>query len=276
MPETVIDTMMKERINMTTQSSELIIRGALVFDGVNEQLVEGKDVHIVDGKIASFEANPAVDAAVPVIDASGRTLMPGLIDAHYHSMLNFWPVSEFLNADLGYLSIAAAKFAGETLLRGFTTVRDVGGNSFPIARATDEGMISGPRMYPSGAFISQSSGHGDFRGPLEVPTNAGDSLDYMQRVGHTLIADGVPEVIKRTREVLRMGATQVKAMAGGGVTSLYDPLDVTEYTFEEMKAIVDVAKSWNTYVAIHVNTAAAIQQWLRCRRDVGGARLLHR
>jgi len=94
-----------------------------------------------------------------------------------------------------------------------------------------------------------------------VPENPATPLDYFQRVGHTLIADGVPEVIKRSREILRMGASQIKAMAGGGVSSLYDPLDVTEYTFEEAKAIVDVARTWNTYVAIHANTDAAIRMW---------------
>jgi len=168
-----------------------------------------------------------------------------------------------MSSDFGLLSVAAVKPAHDCLLRGFTTVRDVGGNCFPISRATDEGMIDGPRVYPSGGYITQTSGHGDFRGPLEVPANDSTPLDYFQRTGHTLIADGVPEVIKRTREVLRMGATQIKAMAGGGVTSLYDPLDVTEYTFEEMKAICDVAKTWNTYVAIHVNTDAAIQLWIK-------------
>jgi len=147
-------------------------------------------------------------------------------------------------------------------MRGFTTVRDVGGNCFSISKATDEGLIDGPRIYPSGGYIGQTSGHGDFRGPNDVPENPGTPLDYFQRVGHTLIADGVPEVMKRTREVLRMGATQIKVMAGGGVTSLYDPLDVTEYTLEELKAIVDVARTWNTYVMIHVNTDAAIQQAL--------------
>jgi imidazolonepropionase-like amidohydrolase len=102
-----------------------------------------------------------------------------------------------------------------------------------------------------------------FRGPNDVPENSGTPLDYMQRTGHTLIADGVPEVTKRTREAFRMGATQIKAMGGGGVGSIYDPLDVTQYTFEEMKAICDVAATWNTYVAIHVNTDAAIQQWIK-------------
>ena len=254
-----------------SSSPELLIRGAKVFDGVNERLIEDKNVLIRDGRIVSFDRDAAVGSSGEVIEADGRTLMPGLIDAHYHSMFNFWPISRVLNTDFGLLSIAAAKAAGETLLRGFTTVRDVGGNCFPVARATDAGLIDGPRVYPSGAMISQSGGHGDFRGPHVVPANATDPLDYLQRVGHFLLADGVPEVIKRTREVLRMGATQVKAMAGGGVASLYDPLDVTEYTFEEMKAIVDVAKSWNTYVAVHVNTDAAIRQWL----DAGALSVEH-
>ena len=97
---------------------------------------------------------------------------------------------------------------------------------------------------------------------MDVPENPGIPLDYNQRVGHTVIADGVPAVIKRTRENLRSGATQIKAMGGGGVTSLYDPLDVTEYTFEEAKAIVDVAKTFNTYVAVHINTKDAIKMWV--------------
>jgi len=240
----------------------ILINHANIFDGENEQLSNGMSVLVEGNEISRIAKSISTPPGATVIDAGGKVLMPGLIDNHYHAMFNFWPVSKVLSSDFGYLSIAAAKAANETLLRGFTTVRDVGGNCFPISRGTDDGLIHGPRVYPCGGYISQSSGHGDFRGPLDVPSENGAPLDYFQRVGHTLIADGVPEVIKRTREVLRMGATQIKAMAGGGVSSLYDPLDVTEYTFEEMKAIVDVAKSWNTYVAIHVNTDAAIRQWV--------------
>jgi len=147
-------------------------------------------------------------------------------------------------------------------MRGFTTVRDAGGPALPIAKAVNSGLIDGPRIYPSGPPISQTSGHGDFRDPLTIPEDNDAPLDYLQKTGHTLIADGVPEVIKRTREALRMGASQIKAMAGGGVASYYDPLDVTEYTFEEAKAIVDVASTWHTYVMIHANTDAAIKQWV--------------
>ena len=233
-----------------------------VFDGVHEKLIKNANVVVTGNKISAVSTEPLAVAGGRVIDGGGRTLMPGLIDAHWHTMFNFSPVSNTLGSSFGYLSVAAAKASGDTLMRGFTTVRDVGGNSFGVKRAIDEGIAAGPRIYPSGAYISQTAGHGDFRGPNDVPVNPGDALDYQQRVGETLIADGVPEVIKRTREVLRMGASQVKAMGGGGVSSLYDPLDVTEYTFEEAKAIVDVAKTWNTYVAVHINTKEAIKMWV--------------
>jgi imidazolonepropionase-like amidohydrolase len=195
-----------------------------------------------------------------VIDAKGRVLMPGLIDAHWHSLFATVPQAKLFQSDMAYINLYAAKANEDALSRGFTSVGDVGSNVFGLKKATDEGLVAGPRIYPSGGYISQKSGHGDMRGPLDVPTNDGTPLDYLQRTGNTLIADGVPEVIKRTREVLRMGATQIKVMAGGGVSSLYDPLDVTQYTFEEMKAIVDVAKTWNTYVMVHANTDADIRQ----------------
>lgn len=201
------------------------------------------------------------EVKVKVIDGKGRTLMPGLIDAHWHIMFSVVPISTMMSTDLGYLSIAAAKGSRETLLRGFTSVRDAGGNVFGVKRAIDEGLVDGPRVYPSGPYIGQTSGHGDFRGPNDVPEATGTPLNYIQRT-HSFIADGVPDVLKRTREILRMGASQIKAHAGGGVSSMYDPLDVTQYTFEEAKAICDVAKTWNTYVMIHVNTDAAIKQWV--------------
>jgi len=250
--------------------SQILIQNVAIFDGVNEKLAKGMSVLVEGNKIAKIAKSIPAPAAT-VIDAKGKVLMPGLTDAHWHTMFNFWPISKILSADFGLHSIAASKAARETLMRGFTTVRDVGGNSFPIFRATNAGLIDGPRIYPSGAYISQTSGHGDFRGPNDVPENPGTPLDYAQRVGHTLIADGVPEVIKRSREVLRMGATQIKVMAGGGVSSLYDPLDVTQYTFDEMKAAVEVAKSWNTYVAIHANTDAAIRLWI----DAGAMSVEH-
>jgi imidazolonepropionase-like amidohydrolase len=251
-----------------------LIRNVRIFDGETNRLQENMHVLIRGNRIETISAEPLAviqTTTVTMIDAKGKVLMPGLTDAHWHSMFNFWPISKILSADFGLHSIAASKAARETLMRGFTTVRDVGGNCFPLFRAINSGLIDGPRIYPSGGYIGQTSGHGDFRGPNDVPENPGMPLDYSQRIGHTLIADGVPDVLKRTREVLRMGATQIKAMAGGGVSSLYDPLDVTEYTFDEMKAVVEVAKSWNTYVAIHANTDAAIRLWI----DAGAKSVEH-
>jgi len=267
----MLATAMPTMAQQSTPVTSVLITNANIFDGTNDKLGVGMSVLVEGNKIARIAKSIPEPAGATVIDAKGKVLMPGLTDAHWHSMFNFWPISKVLSADFGLLSIAASKAAQETLMRGFTTVRDVGGNSFPVYRAVNSGLTAGPRIYPSGGYISQTSGHGDFRGPNDVPENPGTPLDYAQRVGHTLIADGVPEVIKRSREVLRMGATQIKAMAGGGVSSLYDPLDVTEYTFDEMKAIVEVANSWNTYVAIHANTDAAIRLWV----DAGAKTVEH-
>ncbi|MGE0056327.1 MAG: amidohydrolase family protein [Hyphomicrobium sp.] len=242
-----------------------------VFDGVNEKRIENANVLVEGNLIKQVSTSPIGAQGATVIDGGGRTLMPGLIDAHWHTMLSFWPLSKVLNVNFGYLSIAAANASRGTLLRGFTTVRDAGGNVFGVKNAIDAGLAEGPRIYPAGPYIGQTSGHGDFRGPNDVPENPGTPLDYQQRMGNTLIADGVPEVIKRTREALRMGASQIKVMGGGGVSSLYDPLDVTEYTFEEMKAVVDVAKTWNTYVMVHVNTKEAVRQWI----DAGAMSMEH-
>jgi imidazolonepropionase-like amidohydrolase len=236
-----------------------------VFDGKSDKLIKA-DVLVEGNLIKQISKEPLFIAQIEgntIIDGQGMTLMPGLIDNHWHTVFNFWPVSKILNTDLAHLGITAGHHSGKTLLRGFTTVRDVGGNSFGVKKAIDEGTIFGPRIYPSGPTISQTSGHGDFLAPNAVPSNPDQALDYIQRTGHTLIADGVPEVTKRTREALRMGATQIKVMAGGGVTSLYDPLDVTQYTKAEAEAIVEVAATWNTYVTIHANTDDAIQMWIK-------------
>lgn len=247
-------------IALETKPDATLIQNVKIFDGKNEKLTEPMSVLVEGNKIAKIAPTIPAPAGARVIDAKGRTLMPGLIDNHWHSLFATVPQAKLLVSDLEYISLYAARGNEDALLRGFTTVRDVGGNVFGLKKATDEGLVAGPRIYPSGGYISQTAGHGDFRGPLDVPANDGAPLDYLQRTGNTLIADGVPEVIKRTREVLRMGASQIKLMAGGGVSSLYDPLDVTQYTLEEMKAVVDVARTWNTYVLVHANTDASIRQ----------------
>jgi len=242
----------------TKTNSAVLITNANIFDGQNENLAMGMSVLIEGNKITKIAKSISAPEGATVLDANGKTLMPGLTDAHWHVMFNTPSIPMLMNTDFQYLSLVGAKSCHDVLMQGFTTVRDVGGNPFGIKKAIDQGMIDGPRIYPSGPMISQTSGHSDNRSPNdpEVPI-------YLEKMHMLAVADGVPDVIKMVRENLRMGATQIKIAAGGGVSSNYDPLDVTEYTFEEMKAAVDVAKTWNTYVAIHANTDDAIQMGIK-------------
>ena len=241
-------------------SQKILFTNVHVFNGVDEERLMNANV-LVDGKLIkdiSTEALAAENAIV--IDGKGRTLMPGLIDMHWHSAYASIPMQLGLNADHAYHLLLGAKSNEQALLRGFTTVRDVGGNVFSLATLTDSGLYDGPRIFPSGPAISQTSGHTDFRAATAVPAEMNAPLIYMERVGHVMVADGVPEVLKRTREALRMGATQIKINSGGGVSSSFDPLDVTQFTVEETKAAVAAAADWNTYVATHTFTDDATQR----------------
>lgn len=194
-----------------------------------------------------------------LIDGKGRTLMPGMIDAHTHIMFASVSQMDVLMGDIGYVNIAAGKAAEEMLLRGFTSIRDLGGPVFGLKRAIDRGLVPGPRIWPSGAFISQSGGHGDFRLPNDMPARPGD-FTYTERVGGAAIADNPDVVRQRARELLALGASQIKLMAGGGVSSNYDPLDVTQYTVPELRAAVEAAENWGTYVTVHAYTPRAVRQ----------------
>ena len=239
--------------------TQILIKNCKVFDGVNEKLQEGMDV-LVEGKlIKNIAKNISANADATIIDGGGKTLIPGLIDVHWHSYYAYAPQSVLAVGDMSEVAIHGFIGAEKTLMRGFTTVRDVGGNPFAVKKFTDSGEHPGPRLYISGPPISQTSGHFDFRGKNDVPRNSTDPMTYWERNSLIMVADGVDEVIRRSRENLRAGATQLKIAGGGGVSSTYDALDVQEYTFEEMKAVADVAKTWNTYVAAHIFTDEATQ-----------------
>lgn len=245
---------------VAASTESTVFRDVDLFDGRAERLRTNVDVLVRDGLVAEIGEDLEIEGEVREIDGDGHVLMPGLIDMHWHAVLSTLPLPVLLTSDLGYLTLVGAKANEDVLMRGFTTVRDTGGNVQAIKRATDEGLIDGPRIFPSNAMIGQTGGHGDFRGPNDVPDAAGGTLDYFAKSGHSYIADGVPAVIQRAREVFRSGATQIKVMAGGGVSSTYDPIDVTQYTPAEMRAIVEVAESYNTYVTVHAFTDAAVQQ----------------
>jgi imidazolonepropionase-like amidohydrolase len=234
-----------------------------VFDSVAGR-IDGRrfDVTIGQGTITSVRPAGPVrpeESGGGRIDGTGKTLIPGLIDAHWHTAFTTVPAVVASMSEIGYVFAKAVVSVRDTLMRGFTTVRDLGGPSFGIKQAIDEGAIPGPRIYPSGAFISQTGGHGDFRLPSEIPRGVAGHLSYSEIIGAAVIADGEAEVLRGTREMLRRGASQIKLMAGGGVASNYDPLDVSQYTEREIRVAVDAAENWGTYVTVHAYTPRAVR-----------------
>lgn len=242
-----------------SNAKTILIKNVELFNGFEQNTMKA-NLLIVDNLIQTISTSEiaADPSSVQVIDGQGKLVMPGLIDAHVHLLFESVPQSQAMLADYAMLNLMAAESAEKQLLRGFTTVRDLGGGALTLARAIDMKIVNGPRVFASGAFISQTGGHGDFGLPTDVPRKAGE-MSYAEENGMMAIADGVDQVLLRSREQLRQGATQLKLMAGGGVASNFDPLDVTQYTAEEFAAAVSAAENWGTYVTVHAYTPKAIQ-----------------
>lgn len=242
----------------------VLFRNVAIFDGVSAELLRGRQVLVAgDTIVAVVPQDSRVDGA-RVIDGGGRTLMPGLIDAHWHAMLANISELAAMTADIGFIHLAAGHEAERTLMRGFTSVRDTGGPSFGLKLAIDHGLVAGPRIFPSGAMISQSGGHGDFRLRSELPRGSGSPLSVAEKAGVAMIADGADEVLRRVREQLLLGASQIKIVTGGGVTSNYDPLDGNQFSEAEIRAGVAAAKDWGSYVCTHVYLPAGINRAIDC------------
>ena len=241
-------------LSAQSTTAEVVFRNVQVFNGTSEQVSDPTTVIVRGNTIAAIglEAKPQSEDAT-VIEGRGRTLIPGLIDNHVHMMFNSLSPAQMASPDMGLEKIMqlSAVQAQAMLLRGFTAVRDVGGPSFELKRLIDSGKIKGPRIWPSGPMISQTSGHADLRGPSEPSRRFSGKMSKAEEVWASVIADGRDEVLTAVRENLRMGASQIKIAAGGGTSSEFDPLDVTQYTLDEMKAAVDAADDWNTYVTVH-------------------------
>ncbi len=247
---------------------------ANVFDGTTDGLSPHRNV-LVEGNVIGAISEASIEVPGPTrrINCTGKTLMPGLIDGHCHLAIpdHFDAIEKSYTA--GDLHLGAAVAARHMILDGFTTGRDMGGPAFALKRNIDAGRFIGPRIYPSGAFISQTSGHGDFRHRSDPHPGLCkcEAAANFHRFGIGQIADGDAEVLMATRQNLMQGASQIKIMAGGGGASAYDPIDVAQYTEHEMKAAVDAARDWNTYVGAHIFTDKAIRRFV----GAGGKSIEH-
>jgi imidazolonepropionase-like amidohydrolase len=228
---------------------------ATVFDSIAGALRPNATVVVEGERIADVlhDATRVDDARA--VDLAGRTLLPGLIDAHVHVTST---VPDFLRLAMSPASLIAAQskdILEGMLARGFTTVRDAAGADHGLVEAVERGHFAGPRLFIAGQAISQTGGHGDVR-PIGVRKNILCSCAGLGMLG--LIADGVGEVRRAAREQIRTGAHQIKVMAGGGVSSPTDPIDGTQYSMEELRAICEEAEAANTYVMAHAYSPRSI------------------
>ncbi|MCB1287945.1 MAG: amidohydrolase family protein [Mycobacterium sp.] len=245
---------------MSAAGGRVLIKNVDIFDGLRDRLTSG---HVLlEGRtIAAVEASPISESGVStVIDGAGRVLMPGMIDAHAHLVGMANTMVDLMMATQTQLAAATLARAKDTLLRGFTTVRDMGGDTVGIKKVIDAEPPLGPRIYPSQAAISQTAGHGDFGFVYERPTALGGRESRAEAIGFMRVADGPDRVLAAVREQLKLGASQIKLMAGGGAASLYDPLSTVQFTSAELRAAVQAASDYGTYVSTHVYNVTGIRR----------------
>ena len=242
------------------KGAQVLFTNVHVFDGVSEKRVENANVLVEDNLIKQISADTITADGATVIHGGGGTLMPGIIEAHGHLSLAAASVADLLTQLPDYIAIVTATQAEVMLMNGVTTARDMAGAVFGVKKAIDEGLIPGPRIYPSGPMICQTSGHLDFRFPNQANPSLGGPVPTSDLNHYSALVDGVPKMLATAREQLRLGASQIKLAIGGGVSSPTDPIDVTEFTKEEIAAAVAAAENWGTYVTVHGYTDRAVNQ----------------
>ncbi len=238
----------------------VVFEDATILDCTGRDPQPGARVIVENGRIDRIQAKAAHQPRdARVIDCQGGTLMPGLLDAHVHlSSIDLDPLTEAALPP-AVIALRIAREIEATLDAGFTTVRDAGGLDWGFKEAVRLGLIRGPRIFISGAFISQTGGHGDHRARssrVTFPTVPGLTSE-------TILADGADEVRRAAREVLRRGADQVKLMASGGAASPSDELDHVQFSVEELGAAVEAARAVGSYVLAHAYGPQAIQNCLK-------------
>jgi imidazolonepropionase-like amidohydrolase len=260
--KTTLITMLLASTFCLMAQKTVLINNVQIFNGKDEKTTTG-NVLIVNNLFSKISSAPIPtnrSGETKIIDGKGKFLMPGLIDNHMHMILAGSTLSQMQTGEIGAAFIRAGAEAGNVLLRGFTAVRDFGGPSFGLKETIDAGVVAGPRIWPSGPMISQTAGHGDFRHINERPVSLGGNLHHSEDIGACLIADGKDAVLVATRETLKRGASHIKLTAGGGISSSFDPLDVSQYTEEEIHAAVEAAEDWGTYVTVHAFTNRAVNK----------------
>jgi imidazolonepropionase-like amidohydrolase len=239
---------------------QVLFTNVRIFNGVDEKLIEG-NVLVEGNLIKAIGQNIKAGKGATVIDGGGRTLMPGLIDSHSHlNVLIPGGLKELEAAPWDRIASLAAGTAQEMLMEGFTTIRDMGGMSTGLKQTIDEGSLDGPRIYPSGAYISQTAGHGDLTLASQQRNPQNSNL---VRLGMTDLVDGPDAVRKAVRNNFAQGASQIKIMMGGGISSEKGPLFAPQFTDEEVRAAVEEAATRDTYVATHIYQAEHIKRALK-------------
>lgn len=238
----------------TEKPTQVLITNVSVWDGRSDAAVPA-DILIEDNLVKAVGKSLKAEGAT-TIDGDGGTVIPGLIDMHAHHAIH----EGMLEGRNSYDQMAIGAISGDRLRdyldQGFTATRDAGGNVTSLSKAQRLDRIPGPRIYSSGGFISQTGGHAD----TGMVTDLLGDRDLLARSGFGHIVDGKAEVMQAVRHNLRAGATQIKVMAGGGVASEFDPIHMSQFTFEEMKAAVDVAADYGTYVLVHAYHDRAVNR----------------
>jgi imidazolonepropionase-like amidohydrolase len=241
-------------------NTSLLFKNARVFDGASADCADGQWLRVADGVIQEISSQPLkAGDGTRMIDVAGRTLMPGMIDAHVHAFASDVAVARMEAHGEAYRTAHAARMLGHALDCGFTTVRDIGGGNYSLYKAAVDGLIRAPHFLYAGKILSMTGGHGDIR-QIDVAPRYAPACACVESNMFSVIADGVDECLKQTREQLRQGAHCIKLMGSGGVASPTDPIWMNQYREDEIRAIVGECVERRSYASAHCHPASAVRR----------------